>query len=367
MKVSLDSVEWKEFKISGIFENYHGKRLIEKQRLKGDIPFLTAGENNNGISSFIGNNILTHENFISVDMFGNSFYHSYRASGDDNIYFFINKNLSKYIKLFIVCCINKQKTKYSYGKQFRQTNADTCKILLPIDFKGDPHWQFMEDYMRAIEKEHLEKITAYYNAKLNESNRRSGGFDLVEYKNFIQNQKQLENVKWKEFTIGEIFEIKATLSGIDKNKLNGKKGNYPYITRSDKTNGIDDFIDKQNGYKSNEANVITIGLDTQTAFYQNSIFYTGQNIQILKNDQLNKYNAFFIIVELKKFMEKFNWGGNGATLARLKRGKILLPIDPKGNLNWQFMESYIKDLELKKLKNIKDYYQKKLYKYKNIS
>ena len=40
-----------------------------------------------------------------------------------------------------------------------------------------------------------------------------------------------------------------------------------------------------------------------------------------------KYNALFMIQALRNLMTKFNWGGNGATLTRLKRGKILLPID----------------------------------------
>lgn len=52
--------------------------------------------------------------------------------------------------------------------------------------------------------------------------------------------------------------MRATLSGIDKNKLNGKKGDYPYLTRSDKINGIDSFIAKQDAYHYNEANVIII-------------------------------------------------------------------------------------------------------------
>ncbi|MBZ7930142.1 restriction endonuclease subunit S [Campylobacter molothri] len=372
MKVSLDSVEWKEFKISGIFEIVNSKPYHKTSLQKGFTPYITRTSFNNGLECCVKSDGLkiNPRNTISLGAENaDFFYQELEYITGNKMYYLKNKNINRYTGLFLVKMLQSsiKNCGFGYGKGLTGTRLKNRALLLPVDSKGDPHWRFMEDYMRAIEKEHLEKITAYYNAKLNESNRRSGGFDLVEYKKFIQNQKQLENVKWKEFAIGEIFEIKATLSGIDKNKLNGKKGNYPYITRSDKTNGIDDFIDKQNGYKSNEANVITIGLDTQTAFYQNSIFYTGQNIQILKNDQLNKYNAFFIIVELKKFMEKFNWGGNGATLARLKRGKILLPIDPKGNPNWQFMESYIKDLELKKLKNIKDYYQKKLYKYKNIS
>ncbi|ECK1947468.1 hypothetical protein FQV93_02010 [Campylobacter lari] len=175
-----------------------------------------------------------------------------------------------------------------------------------------------------------------------------------------QERLNLENIKWKEFIIGEIFEVKATLSGIDKNKLNGKKGTYPYITRSDKINGIDSFIAKQDVYHYNESNVITIGLDTQTAFYQSDKFYTGQNIQILTYKELNKYNALFIIILLKKLMEKFSWGGNGATLARLKRGKIILPIDSKGSPDYKFMETYMQAIEKEYLEKITSYYNAKL-------
>ena len=82
-----------------------------------------------------------------------------------------------------------------------------------------------------------------------------------------------------------VFEVSSTKSGIDKNKLNTEIGDVPYITRSDIQNGINSFItDNQSSmYSKNKGNVITIGLDTQTVFYQNNDFFTGQNIQILKN------------------------------------------------------------------------------------
>ncbi|RAX57415.1 hypothetical protein CCZ01_06140 [Helicobacter monodelphidis] len=170
----------------------------------------------------------------------------------------------------------------------------------------------------------------------------------------------LDSVEWGEFVIGEIFEVTSTLSGIDKNKLNGKEGKIPYITRTDKQNGIDSFIDTQELYTRNDGNVITIGLDTQTAFYQNNYFYTGQNIQILFNKKLNKYNAIFILRNLKVFMTKFNWGGNGATLTRLKRGKILLPKTTDNKPHWEFMESYMRQIEQKHLKTIIAYYHSKI-------
>lgn len=157
----------------------------------------------------------------------------------------------------------------------------------------------------------------------------------------------LDSVEWGEFFIGGevgVFEITSTSSGIDKNKLNRSEGNVPYITRSEENNGINLFVsDEQDSkYQKDTGGVITIGLDTQTVFYQPQEFYTGQNIQILRNKKLSKYSALFIIPLLKIQMEKFNWGGNGATLTRLKRTRIILPIDSKGNPNWQFMEDYIK-------------------------
>lgn len=157
------TIQWKEFKLSQFFKNYHGKRLVEKDRIYGNTPLLTAGESSNGVASFIDNQQMTiYKDFISIDMFGNAFYHAYSATGDDNIYFFVNDDLSQQIKLFIVACINMQKSKYSYGKQFRQPNADNARIMLPTDLNGNPHYEFMEKYMRNLEQIQLKKALAYY-------------------------------------------------------------------------------------------------------------------------------------------------------------------------------------------------------------
>lgn len=176
---------------------------------------------------------------------------------------------------------------------------------------------------------------------------------------------KLTDVEWGEFFIGGsngLFDITSTKSGIDKNKLNNEVGFIPYITRTDMQNGINMFItDKQNNrYNIDEGNVITIGLDTQTVFYQPTAFYTGQNIQVLRNKNLNKYTAMFIIPSIKIQMQKFNWGGNGATLGRLNRTRLVLPVDSQGQPNWQFMEDYIKQEQNQQAQKIIDYYERKL-------
>lgn len=109
---------------------------------------------------------------------------------------------------------------------------------------------------------------------------------------------------------------------------------------------MDIFVTEQSSrYKVDEGNVITIGLDTQTVFYQPTSFYTGQNIQVIRHSQLDRYNALFLIVAIKKLVEKFSWGSYGATLTRLRKSRIYLPATDKGEIDFAFMSAFMKDVE----------------------
>ena len=181
-------------------------------------------------------------------------------------------------------------------------------------------------------------------------------------KNF---KKELNSREWREFFIsGEdgVFKIEATSSGIDKNKLNSEVGDVPYITRSDVSNGLNLFVseNQKTGFRKDSGNCITIGLDTQTVFYQPHEFYTGQNIQVLNYENCKKENALFVTKLIQLQMGKFNWGGNGATLGRLSRTKALLPVTSTGQIDYDFMEEYIKEVEEQKLKEYCEFATKRL-------
>lgn len=154
---------------------------------------------------------------------------------------------------------------------------------------------------------------------------------------------QLSEVKWQAFKLSDehIFSLRSTLNGIDKNKLNQLEvKTHPYITRTDFNNGLDLFVGQQEK-PLNVGNVISIGLDTQTVFYQASPFYTGQNIQVLSLNALTKNRAMFIIPLIKQQLETLSWGGNGATLGRLKKKSILLPVKEEGEIDFEFIDQYI--------------------------
>ena len=176
----------------------------------------------------------------------------------------------------------------------------------------------------------------------------------------------LDDRKWAVFQLtgeGGLFSIQATSTGIDGIRLNdGADNTVPYITRTETNNGIARFISSDNlAYGEDAGNCITIGLDTQTAYWQPMRFVTGQNIQILRSEKLNYYSAQFLTVILRQQMKsKFNWGGNGATLGRLKKLRIMLPIDESGEPDYQFMEDYVRELMDRKYLQYAEYAKKKM-------
>lgn len=164
-------------------------------------------------------------------------------------------------------------------------------------------------------------------------------------------QRDLNKVVWKPHLLSNIFGyIGSSIGQMDKNRINNQGMKiYPYVTRTENNNGIESFIPNQKILDPNNGNVIIIGLDTQTVFYQKYPFYTGQNIQVLSDlpVELTESLAMFLITSIKPQLVKFNWGGNGATLGRLRKLRILLPTNNKDEPDWEFMECFMKYIETK--------------------
>lgn len=157
----------------------------------------------------------------------------------------------------------------------------------------------------------------------------------------------MESKEWAPIAIfaDKHMSIKATASSIDSIRIiDGCNQIVPYITRSDLNNGVSRFVDSENLKKGFDGpDCISAGLDTQTAFYQPYAFVTGQNVQIISSEKMNEYIGLFLCATLKHQMKaRFNWGGNGATLGRLKKARIMLPVDESGQPDYVYMEQYSK-------------------------
>jgi type I restriction enzyme M protein len=178
----------------------------------------------------------------------------------------------------------------------------------------------------------------------------AGQLSQLEYKD-IPALDEKEWAKFRAFGNEGLFDIATTGSSIDGIRIiDGDVKDIPYVTRTDSNNGIARFVSEKNlSYGSDVAGCITVGLDTQTAFWQPYLFVTGQNIQIITGTQINAWLAQFLIPLFRSQMRaKFNWGGNGATLRRMKRLELMLPVDDNGKPDYAYMAQYAKNMMLRK-------------------
>lgn len=156
--INLQNKKWQEFTISSLFELKKGERLTEVNRVIGEIPLITASSYNNGITSFIDfkyfeNKKKYFENKITIDMFGNVFYHNYKYFSDDNIHTLILKEniiLSDFTQIFLISILKKLSPKYGFGRQVRLNRLEKEIIKLPIIKKDIPDWNFMDTYIKSI-------------------------------------------------------------------------------------------------------------------------------------------------------------------------------------------------------------------------
>lgn len=169
----------------------------------------------------------------------------------------------------------------------------------------------------------------------------------------------IEELNLKPFVLRDVFKITMSKS-IDKNKLQQGIGIIPYITRTGLNNGVLKFVCNQGDEKLNIGNVITVGVDTQTVFYQKENFYCGSNILSLYFKKLNEYSATFVIPILEKILKERYCYGYGATLTRISKLEIPLPATPDGNPDWNMMEAYIKDQMVRIKQQEKEELKKKI-------
>ncbi len=357
--ITLDNVKWKPIILKELAEVELGIYIFDYDRIPGNTPYASACSVNNGVGFFVGNNNETLESgCIQVNRNGSvgfAAYHPYPA-----LYSYDCRKIrpfyhSKYYALFLTNQIMMQKGKYGYGYKMGTYRLRKQAIIMPVDEEEKPNYLFMEQYTKKIEKNLLDKYLEFAHYRLKDCKSHLKRSEL----------RTVNDRAWKEFQAfsdGNILEIHTTNSSIDAIKLkDGSDEIVPYITRTGDNNGITKFVSTSNCEIGKDVGgTITVGLDTQTAFYQPHYFVTGQNIHIVSSKHLNQYTAQFFVVVLRDQMRaKFNWGGNGATLGRMKRLKIMLPVNDVNEPDYEFMEQYVISKEIEMLERYIQYIEER--------
>lgn len=170
------STQFKTYKLKELFDVIkRGKRIKSLDRIKGNLPFITAGVEKMGFSDFIGNSEaeVFPENSLTIDMFGNTFYRGYKYGADDHVaVLYHSKQIySKRVLQYIQPQINRAIAgKFSYSRNFYATDAYDVEIKLPATPKGQLDIEHMENYIKVIEKKVVRKLRSKMDKKLEAMN-----------------------------------------------------------------------------------------------------------------------------------------------------------------------------------------------------
>lgn len=150
----LNVQDWGEFTISELFGEVKIAKSADIGNLEeGNMPFVGRTDVDNGIQGFVTPIAVTKGKCITISMVGTNvaLYQEHDFQASQNIAILRKNNISKAMALFICSMINfEMKLKYSYGRTVGKTNIEQMILRLPVMADGNPDWQFMEEYIKAL-------------------------------------------------------------------------------------------------------------------------------------------------------------------------------------------------------------------------
>lgn len=163
--------------------------------------------------------------------------------------------------------------------------------------------------------------------------------------NKIKNNKKtkIDTTDWKEFKLSEIFKVMSTKT---RELIKYFDGNTPFVSGTSINNGIEKRV--LTNELLEKGNCITVSSLDCSAFYQKEDFIgRGHGVvqRLYNNDNLNKNNALFICVLIKKLGKKYNYN-NQCFMNTLKNEIISIP-SKNNQPDWEYMDKFIENLRHK--------------------
>lgn len=158
----------------------------------------------------------------------------------------------------------------------------------------------------------------------------------------------MDTSKWQWFRLNDkrLFVIKK---GKRLTKADMINGNIRYIGAIESNNGVSERI--ANDEHLHPSNTITVSYNGSVAeaFYQSKEYWATDDVNVLyPTFQLNEYIAHFITTIIKREKYRYNYGRKWDK-ELMEKSQIKLPVDISGNPDWQYMESFVKEIIIPKL------------------
>ena len=161
--------------------------------------------------------------------------------------------------------------------------------------------------------------------------------------------EKLGTVKWGEFRLTDIFQVKNTSNLLASDVIAGS-GKIPYLCASSENNAVSSYI-KYDKEHLEKGDCIFIGGKTFVVTYQGEDFYSNDSHNLalyLKAGTPSKAASLFMASCIyKNLCRKYSWGSS-ISKAKIQEDIITLPIS-NNKIDFAFMESFIAELEAERV------------------
>ena len=336
---------------------------------EGEIPRVSVQTTENGILGYFDESIKNaryFENFISVNFFGISYYHPYRASVEMKVHTLKLKNRDFITSegIFISAMINKRfDGLFSYGSQLSSSKLknNDFKIQLPIK-NGEIDFDFMESFIEELEAERIAELDAYLLAT-----------GLKNYTLTAEEQQVLddfEKVEWASFKIGDLFEKlnlknhnKSFYKQQDTSPTKTNEFNLPLVNAKFGDNGIM-FYGREKDFDSAEMTIDIISngaIATGTVYaqpYKTGVLWDAYLLKPQVIDVKKEKLLFFTTALEKSIKMKFGWD-NKAVWSKVQHELFSLPIQ-NHQPDYTTMNTFISAIQKLVIKDVVLYTNKKV-------
>ncbi|MFB1300234.1 restriction endonuclease subunit S [Helicobacter pylori] len=386
----LNTIKWGEFKLGDLFEASNGDFDIQKRHInhKGEFV-ITAGLSNNGV---LGQSDIKAKVFeshtITIDMFGCAFYRSFPYKMVTHARVFSLKpkfEINHKIGLFLSALFFGYPKKFGYENMCSWAKIKNDKVILPLKPTAnaqtleDVDFTFMEKFIAELEQCRLAELEQCRLAEL-QAYLKATGLENTTLSNEEENALNVFNgnhsgggntscgLTWQSFKIVDIFEVKNTRNILARDVVKDS-GTTPYLCASKENNAVNSYIN-YNADFLDKGNCIFIGGKTFVVTYQQKDFYSNDshNLALYLKDthSKTKLNQLFIITCIYKALNnKYSWG-DSISNTKIQNDSILLPTNPHGGIDFDFMHTLINALMKQIIQGVVQYSSAKIQATKEI-
>ena len=345
--------------------------------------FINSGVEGLGIKGKTDREAMTFsENTITVDFWGNAYYRDfkYKMATHNHVFSLSGSTIrNRSVGLYLVSTMSYMRNLFSYNNMGTWSKIKKLYITLPISQSGDIDFAYMESRIREMEEYRISEMEEYriseMDAYLNVT-----GFQNCELTEEEQNVLYLVdngNVKFKSFHVTDdtnngrrngIFVVKNS-HNILQSSITPNSGNKPYVTAGEGNNSISTYISYDKS-QIEKGNAIMIGGKTMVITYQAEDFFSNDShnlVLYVKNPLLaNELIQLYLVASLNRSLKPIYSWGDSISSRKIKKDIFSLPVTPSGDIDYHFMETYIRAIEKQIIQRVKDWRAKEISATKDI-